>query len=108
MEKQEERIGGSAWPKNKLKGQGESIQDGLRPAMMYSAETWAVKKAQEKKLDLAEMRMSRWMSGSRLTWYGHVLRRRICWQEIDGDVGAEEGKEKHRPHISVGKDAEEG
>ena len=69
---------------------------------MYSAETWAVKKAQEKKLDVAEMRMLRWMSGvtkldrirnerirgttkireiskevqeSRMKWYGHVLRR---------------------------------
>ena len=31
--------------------------------MMYSAETWAVKKAQEKKLDVAEMRMSRRMCG---------------------------------------------
>ena len=31
--------------------------------MMYGAETWAVKKAQEKKLDVAEMRMLRWMSG---------------------------------------------
>ena len=71
-------------------------------AMMYGAETWAMKKAQEKKLDVAEMRMLRWMSGvtkldriwkeiirgttklgeisnkvqeSRLKWYGHVLRR---------------------------------
>ena len=70
--------------------------------MMYGAETWAVKKAQEKKLDVAEMRMLRWMSGvskldrirnerirgttkvgemskkvqeSGLKWYGHVLRR---------------------------------
>ena len=70
--------------------------------MMYGAETWAVMKAQEKKLDVAEMRMLRWMSGvtkldrirnerirgtkkvgeiskkvqeSRLKWYGHVLRR---------------------------------
>ena len=31
--------------------------------MMYGAETWAVKKAQEKKLDVAEMRMLRWMNG---------------------------------------------
>ena len=31
--------------------------------MMYGAETWAVKKAQEKKLDVAEMSMLRWMSG---------------------------------------------
>ena len=75
-------------------------QNFVRPAMMYGAESWAVKKAQEKKL---EMRMLRWMSGvtkldrirnerirgmstkvgeiskkvqeSRLKWYGHVLRR---------------------------------
>ena len=74
----------------------------VRPAMMYGAETWAVKKAQEKKLDVAEMGMLRWMSGvtkldrirnerirgttkvgeiskkvqeSRLKWYGHVLGR---------------------------------
>ena len=70
--------------------------------MMYGAETWAVKKAHEKRLDVAEMRMLRWMSGvtkmdrirnerirgttkvgeisrkvqeSRLKWYGHVSRR---------------------------------
>ena len=69
---------------------------------MYGAETRAVKKAQEKKLDVAEMRMLRWMCGvtkldrirnerirgatkvgetskkvqeSRLKWNGHVLRR---------------------------------
>ena len=70
--------------------------------MMYGAETWAVKKTQEKKLDMAEMRMLKWMSTvtkldiirneiirgttkvgkiskkvqeSRLKRYGHVLRR---------------------------------
>ena len=70
--------------------------------MMYGAETWAMKKAQEKKLDVAEMRMLRWMSGvtkldrirnerirgtttvgeiskkvqeNGLKWYEHVLRR---------------------------------
>ena len=80
--------------------------------MMYGVETWAVKKAQEKKLDAAEMRMLRWMSGvtmldrryeiirgttkvgeisnkvqeSRLKWYGHVVRRE------DEYIG------KHRPN----------
>ena len=34
-----------------------------QPAMLYGAQSWAVKKAQEKKLDVAEMRMIRWMSG---------------------------------------------
>ena len=69
---------------------------------MYDAEMWAVKKAQEKMLDVAEIRMLRWMSGvsklgrirnerirgamkvgeisnkvqeSRLKGYGHVLRK---------------------------------
>ena len=31
--------------------------------MVYGAETWAVKKAQEKNLDVVKMRMLRWMSG---------------------------------------------
>ena len=31
----------------------------VRPAMMYGAETWAVKKAQYNKLDVEEMRMLR-------------------------------------------------
>ena len=35
----------------------------VRLALVYSAETWAMKKAREKKLDVAEMRMLRWMSG---------------------------------------------
>ena len=36
----------------------------VKPAMIYGAETWAVKKAQEKKLDVTEMRMLlRWMNG---------------------------------------------
>ena len=70
--------------------------------MVYGAETWPIKKSQEKKLDLAEMRMLRWMCGvtrldkirnerirgttkvvevskkvqeRRLQWYGHVKRR---------------------------------
>ena len=69
---------------------------------LHGAETWAVKKAQEKKVDVAEIRMLRWMSEvikldrirnerirgttkvgeiskkvqeSRLKWYLHELRR---------------------------------
>ena len=108
MEQLEEGIGDSVRPKNKTV---------VRPAMMYGAETWAVKKAHEKKLDVAEMRMLRWMSRvtkldrirnerirgttkvakkvqeSRLKWY--VLRRRIRRQESGGDGGAggKEGEE---------------
>ena len=53
-------------PKNKLEGQAESrlYKTVVRPAMMYRTETWAVKKAQSKKtLDVAEMRMLRWING---------------------------------------------
>ena len=74
----------------------------VRPAMVYGAVTWAVKKAHEKKMEVAEMEMLRWMCvvtrldkirnekirGStevgeipkkvqerRMRWYGHVMRR---------------------------------
>ena len=40
-----------------LRGKGKVYKTVVRPAMMYSAETWAVKKAQEKKLDVVEMRL---------------------------------------------------
>ena len=46
-----------------LRVKGKVYKTVVRPAMMYGAETWTVKKAQEKKLDVAEMRMLRWMSG---------------------------------------------
>ena len=105
MGKREEGIGDYVLQKNKFGSQGESIQDScihVRPAMMYGAETWAVKKAQEKKWDVVEMRMLRWISGvskldriskeiirgttkvgeisnkvqeSRLKWHVYVLRR---------------------------------
>ena len=32
----------------------------VRPVLMYGAETWALKKEQEMKLEVAEMRMLRW------------------------------------------------
>ena len=102
---------------------GKVYKTVVRPAMMYGADTWAVNKAQEKKLDVAEMRMLIRMSGvtkldrisnerirgttkvgeiskkvqeSRLKWYGHGIekRRRIRRQESDGDGGAGEKKER--------------
>ena len=74
----------------------------VRPTLVYGAETLALKKGLDKKLDVAEMRMLRWMCGvtklgkviheriggttrvgeiakkvqeRRLKWYGHVMRR---------------------------------
>ena len=46
-----------------LRVKGKLYKTVVTPAMMYGADTWAVKKAHEKKLDVAEMRMLRWMSG---------------------------------------------
>ena len=40
-----------------LRVMGKVYKTVVRPAMMYGADTWAVKKVQEKKLDVAEMRM---------------------------------------------------
>ena len=100
-----------------LRGNGKVYKTVVRPAMMYGVETWAVKKAHEKMLDVAEMRMLRWMSGvtkldrirnerirgtknvqeSRLKWYGHVLRReeeyvgkRVMGMEVRGNEGEED------------------
>ena len=42
-----------------LRVKGKVYKTVVRPAMMYGADTWAVKKAQEKKLDVAEMWMLR-------------------------------------------------
>ena len=74
----------------------------LSRCTMYGAETWALKKAQENNLEVAEMKMLGWMCGvtkldkirngrirgttkvgeitnkvqeRRLKWYGHVMRR---------------------------------
>ena len=74
----------------------------VRPALTYGLETAPLKKAQEQKLDVTEMKMLRWMSGvtrmdrvqnryirgstkvmeaskkvqeSRLRWFGHLKRR---------------------------------
>ena len=57
MVKLEGGIGDSVRPKNKFETQGDVYKTVERPAMMYGAETWAVKKAQENKLDVDEMRM---------------------------------------------------
>ena len=42
-----------------LRVNGKVYKTVVRPEMMYSAETWAVKKAQVKKLDVTEMRILR-------------------------------------------------
>ena len=46
-----------------MKIKGKVYRTVVRPALMYGAETWALKKAKENKLEVAEMRMVRWMCG---------------------------------------------
>ena len=84
---------------NEREDQGKVYRTVVRPTLMYGAETWALKRAQENKLEVAEMRMLRWMCGvtkirnerirgttkaggitkkvqeRRMKWYGHVMRR---------------------------------
>ena len=79
----------------------------IKPTMTYGAECWAVRKKDENRLHVAEMRMLRWIRNDhvrntiiqedaklcqmstflrqkRLHWYGHVKRReekKITYQE---------------------------
>ena len=89
-------------PRMPLKLKGKIYKSVIRPVVMYGSECWAVKKMDEKRLHVAEMRMLRWMcgvtrmdkvrneyirgslkvapvtekmKGNRLAWYGHVMRR---------------------------------
>ena len=85
-----------------VKLKGKVYKSVVRPAMLYSCETWPMKRAQERRMEVAEMRMLRWMCGvtkrdrirnnlirgtvkvtevskklqeRRLQWFGHVMRR---------------------------------
>ena len=46
-----------------VKLKGKVYKTVVRPAMMYGAETWPLKKTQKKKLEVEEMKMLRWMCG---------------------------------------------
>ena len=85
-----------------VKLKGKVYKTAVRPAMLYGMETLPVKKANETRMNVTEMRMLRWMCGvtkkdrimneyvrgsakvtelskkiqeTRLRWYGHVMRR---------------------------------
>ncbi len=46
-----------------MKIKGKVYRTVLRPTLVYGVGTWALKKAHEKTLAVAEMRMLRWMCG---------------------------------------------
>ena len=81
---------------------GKFYKVAIRPALLYGSECWAIKKEHKRKMEVAEMRMLRWISGKtlwdlvpnasirsslgvatiteklregRLRWLGHVHRR---------------------------------
>ena len=45
------------------KVKGEFYRTAIRPVLSYGSECWAIKKQQEHKMDVSEMKMLRWSSG---------------------------------------------
>ena len=71
---------------------------------MYGAKTWAVKKAHENNLDVAEMRMLRWMSG--VTKMDRIRNGRIRETTKVGEISkkVQESRLKWHGHVSIKED----
>ena len=95
---------------------GKVYKSVVRPALLHSSETWPIKRAQERRMEVAEMRMLRWMCGvtrrdrirndyirgtvkvtevtekmqeRRLQWFGHVMRKEeesVCRRVMNMEV----------------------
>ena len=110
-----------------IKLKGKVYRTVVRPAMMYSLETVPLKKSNERKMEVAEMKMLRWMSGvtrkdrienekirgtvkvtrvskkvqeARLRWFGHVVRREeeSCERQVM-DMEVDGTRRRGRPKL---------
>ena len=63
MEELQESVWSVVQQENEREDQGEGVQYSGKTNTDVRAETWALKKAHENKLEVAEMRMLRWMCG---------------------------------------------
>lgn len=89
-------------PRMPVEVKGNVYKRAIRPALLYGSECWPMRKSEEQKLHVTEMKMLRWSGGvtlkdkvrnehirgtlkvaniadklteTRLRWYGHVMRR---------------------------------
>ena len=125
MEELEECVWSVVRQENERKDQleGNVYRTVVRSALMYGVESWALKKAHQNKLEVAEMRMLRWMCGvtkldkirydrirgtskvggitkkvqeRRLKWYGHVMRKEEHYVGRRAMVMKVQGRRKRR------------
>ncbi|XP_067131713.1 uncharacterized protein [Centruroides vittatus] len=85
---------------------GKLYKSVVRPAMLYEAETRAITRAQETKMEVVEMRMLRWTCGvgslskkmqeCKSSWFGHVERRSDNYGEKKIGKLIIKGKRKRR------------
>ena len=83
-------------PRVPLTLKGRIQKQVVRPAMLYSAETWATRKKDERRLDVVEMRMLRWQCGL-------TLKDRVRSEHIRGSLKmtAISNKIKERPNAET-------
>ena len=77
-----------------VKLKGNAYKTVIRPAMIYGAETWVTTKRQEKRIEVTDMRMLRWMCG--------VTRKdKIRNERIRGTRVAQASEKYHREKIEL-------
>ena len=78
--------------KMNVKIKGKVYKTMVRPALVYGAETWALEKSRENKLEVAETRILRWMP--RVTKLDRVRNERIRGTtKVGGNLKESPGKE---------------